>query len=558
MKRIATFLTVYVLFLVPLQKASAQTFTPSIIWATYFGSPSDDNVGNFAFDSQGNIVFVSYVSSSGAPTTSGVHQTTHGGKYDVMLTKFDQSGKLVWSTSYGGEENEFALNIDINTSDEIIVSGTTNSITNISTKGSYNEYKNGNTDGFLAKFSNNGNLLWATYFGGSNYEYPIKAMFDHNGEIIVCGYTNSTNNISSRYAFQPINGGKYDAFIAKFSSNGLLIWSTYYGGLGDDYFTSLSITEDNKIIAVGTTTSEGKISTSSVFQHEYSGNRDGIIIKFDTDGNRIFGSYFGGDDSDELFACASDKFGNYYVIGAVFSKGLATIGFNLAGERDILIAKFNKDGQRIWATYFGGNSADIPNSITLDDNGDLLISAMSKSFDFPTSENANKDYYSIGIWNAVFMKLDTAGRMKWSTIFGGYGDDKALYLSRGKDGFLYGSVSTDSPDLATNGAFQKVLRKNDAMLVKMRESSFINAVDLEHYPVISIYPNPTTDFLKFKDLQHHDIKNLTICSATGQVICQYIHSIPELIDISQLTANKYWVIVEKVSGEIMSNSFVKM
>ena len=87
-------------------------------------------------------------------------------------------------------------------------------------------------------------------------------------------------------------------------------------------------------------------------------------------------SYHGGSDDDGLRDMAIDSSSNLYVIGSTMSNsGIATAGSyqpTLAGLSDVYFAKYDKDGVKIWSTYFGGNNNDFGQSITVDDQGYIL------------------------------------------------------------------------------------------------------------------------------------------------------------------------------------------
>src|SRR5690349_20534927 len=110
--------------------------------------------------------------------------------------------------------------------------------------GAYQTALAGNYDALLVKFDSTGNRLWATYFGGSGLDQPLCSAVDAHGNIFIGGYTESASQISSANGFQLTYGGGGDAFLAKFSSSGVLKWSTYYGGSGQDRFHGMAIDHD--------------------------------------------------------------------------------------------------------------------------------------------------------------------------------------------------------------------------------------------------------------------------------------------------------------------------
>ena len=258
---------------------------PQVLWGTYFSS-NDPDIGDFLssakLDSQGNIT-ISGGMGLGAPITAGVHQTVYGGEKDVIIAKFDSDGKLLMSTYLGGPGLDFVRSHANDPSDNIVILGRTTSLTNIASAGANKETYSGLNDAFIAKFSTDGTLLWSTYFGGTEDEQPYGLAIDKQSNIYIVGLTTSTSQISSdNTVHQPLyGGGLFDSFITKYDPNGKLLWSTYFGGTGADYALGLDIDQTGDLIVVGTTYSTTKISTPDAMERYYKGNgfkNDGIII----------------------------------------------------------------------------------------------------------------------------------------------------------------------------------------------------------------------------------------------------------------------------------------
>ena len=220
----------------------SQSVNPEILWATYFGGPGEDYAGGVTTDKDGNIYMTSSV-QPGAPTTAGVHKTNHsGGGYDVMLTKFDKDGALVWSTYFGGNGSDQSNNQPKFFSDgAIAICGTTTSTNGIASAGAHKSSYGGSTDIFLAVFEPNGKLRWSTYFGSTGEELEPVIDIDANEKIFLVGISSSTLGISSDSAYQKQNKGGYDGVLAKFDKMGKQLWCTYYGGSGADYLWALKV-----------------------------------------------------------------------------------------------------------------------------------------------------------------------------------------------------------------------------------------------------------------------------------------------------------------------------
>ena len=96
--------------------------------------------------------------------------TSDSGANDNFIAQYTTSGNLNWSTYYGGISNESAGSVAVDQSNNIYLSATTQSNNNIATAGSYMSAYGGNTDSYIAKFSNTGSLIWGTYFGWNSFD----------------------------------------------------------------------------------------------------------------------------------------------------------------------------------------------------------------------------------------------------------------------------------------------------------------------------------------------------------------------------------------------------
>ncbi|MBL7932662.1 MAG: T9SS type A sorting domain-containing protein [Bacteroidia bacterium] len=204
------------------------TGTGSLLWATYYGSSSNDIFAVGTIDPSDNVYIYGVTNSTLASiyTTPGAHQPTYGGgPRDCYLAKFDPSGNRIWGTYYGGAGNEDIGIPTVSSSGDIYLCGitTVNSAvgTAIATPCAYqNNYGGGGTDGFFAKFNSSGVRMWGTLYGGGAADALYTASIDFHGSLYVCGQTSSfvsATAFTTTGAHQTAFGGvPYDVFFAKF------------------------------------------------------------------------------------------------------------------------------------------------------------------------------------------------------------------------------------------------------------------------------------------------------------------------------------------------------
>ncbi|NCA77984.1 MAG: hypothetical protein EOM90_16785, partial [Alphaproteobacteria bacterium] len=305
---------------------------------------------------------------------------------------------------------------------------------------------------------------WGTYYGGNGIDEMGVCGLDENNNIYLAGDTYSTNNIATAGAFQGTYAGSRDAFLAKFSPSGSLIWGTYYGGANQDNFNSLFI-KSGKIVLTGYTNSISNIATPGAFQTSLGSlNGDAMLIQFDTSGNRIWGTYLGGEGMDQGNACYVNGNEDIYFTGFTNSlTGISSPGSHQptygGGPNDVFVAKFTENGSRIWSTYYGGNSNDNSGGPTCikEDNNTLFLCGSTKS-----SNNIATPGGFQPILNGTGSTLDgflvafsTDGTRLWGTYFGGSENDFIGSIALTQSHFLVLTGSTSSSGIATNGSFQE-------------------------------------------------------------------------------------------------------
>jgi len=301
------------------------------IWGTYYGGAEKEYVGRVTSD--GSSTYLILVTRSTGLATPGAHKTVPEND-DHMLVKFNAAGQRQWATYFGGSaaESTFNPNIVTDANGDVYITGNTGSDSAIATVGSHQPVLGGVDDIYLAKFSPQGQLLWATYYGGSGSEE--NRMFfggiavDKQNNVLISGGTQSTDGIASTGAYQPVLAGSFDAFVAKFSPSGERLWGTYLGGAGEEALIGL-VCSDSAIYAVGHTNSSG-MATSGAIDSTYGGASlleygDAWLTRFSPGGQLEYSTYFGG-SGDDIFLSANLHQGYLYLAGVTNSIGLGTPG----------------------------------------------------------------------------------------------------------------------------------------------------------------------------------------------------------------------------------------
>ena len=237
--------------------------------------------------------------------------------------------------------------------------------------GGFQNVPGGGRDAILVKFDANGNRLWATYYGGSGEEYGNSVATDAAGNVYLAGVTYSTSNIASggfqnTLGFQDTLGDQVNAFLVKFDANGNRLWATYYGGALGTSGNGVTTDVAGNVYLAGNTQDTTGIAAAG-FQNTFGGGNlygfgDAFLVKFDANGNRLWATYYGGPNDDGGFSITTDTSGNIFLAGLSSStSGIASGGFldTLPGaNRNTFLVKFDANGNRLWATYYNGTNGN--------------------------------------------------------------------------------------------------------------------------------------------------------------------------------------------------------
>jgi hypothetical protein len=392
-----------------------KNINPYFIYSSYLGGSDEDYGRAISVDSQDNIIVTGDTESTDFPTLNA-YDDAIGGTIDAFISKFASDGTLLWSTYLGGSSYDCGNAVSVDSNDNIIVTGYTGSI-DFPTLSAYDNTYNDINDAFITKFSSDGTLLWSTYLGGSSLDFGYAISVDSNDNVLVTGYTMSFD-FPTLSAYDNTYSG-IDAFITKFSSDGTLLWSTYLGGSIEDYGDAISVDSNDNIIVTGYT---GSIDfpTLNAYQNTRSSLYDGYIAKFSSNGTLLWSSYLGGSSYDYGNAVSVDSQDDILVSGYTESTDFPTLNAYddaIGGTIDAFITKFASNGTLLWSSYLGGSIDDYGRAISVDSNDTIIITGYTESTDFPTL-NAYDDAIG-GTIDAFITKFSSNGTLLWSTYLGG-------------------------------------------------------------------------------------------------------------------------------------------
>ncbi|WP_051382704.1 SBBP repeat-containing protein [Gloeobacter kilaueensis] len=365
---------------------------------------------------------------------------------------------LSYATLLGGSGGDYGAAIAADSTGNLYATGFTDSV-DFRTLNPLQAGLAGNSDVFVTKFNTSGNaLVYSTYLGGSNNDYPAALRIDGSGNAYVVGYTNSTN-FPVANALRSTLAGNNDAFVSKLNASGsALVYSTYLGGSSNDIATGLAVASSGNLYVTGYTLSSD-FPLLKPLQSVYGGGAyDAFVTKFNAAGNTLaYSTYLGGSGTDFASGIAVDSKGNAYLTGYTTSSNFPVVGAfqpSLKGGFDGFVSKLNAAGSALaYSTYLGGSKGDFSTAIAVGSSGDIFVTGYTASTDFPRA-NAFQSLLK-GDQNAFLTKLDAAGTsLSYSTYLGGSRSEYSYALAVDSKGNAVVSGLTTSTDFPTLSALQ--------------------------------------------------------------------------------------------------------
>ncbi|HKX32294.1 MAG TPA: SBBP repeat-containing protein [Blastocatellia bacterium] len=315
-------------------------------------------------------------------------------------------------------------------------------------------------------------MAYSTVLGGFDSDFGENIAVDASGNAYLTGSTFSAD-FPTVNPLQPAPGGAFspDLFVAKLNREGsALIYSTYLGGSSYDQGLDIAVDGSGNAYVTGSTYSSD-FPTRNPLQPAPAGtNQEAFLAKLNADGSTlIYSTYLGGRGPDQAFGLAVNNLGEAYLTGITRSNDFPTrnaLQPASGGAADAFVARVNAAGSAlIYSTYLGGSGDDQGNDLVVDRLGNVYLTGMTVSRNFPTagplqsaiSESNPPPFF---VPPDVFVtKLAADGvALTYSTYFGGTGGDEGKAIAVDAAGNAYVTGSTGSSDLPLRTPWQSTLK----------------------------------------------------------------------------------------------------
>lgn len=307
-----------------------------------------------------------------------------------------------------------------------------------------------NSEGYVAKLSADArSIVWATYFGGNGRDSAYGVRADSEGNVYIVGATSSSDLPTTAGAYDRTLGGRQgasylsDAFVAKFSPSGTLMFGTYLGGDSGDENPRGSIWIDEvrgRIYVSGSTTASDFPTTSGAVQTTKSGNTDAFVAALSIDGSRLlYATFLGGAGNENavggvvqrgdgtLFVAGGTTSPNFALDGRQLATGLASgrlTDSSLAG--DAFVARFSDTLDQVLSfSTIGGAQPDATShnqGISLNSNGHAVLLVNTQSSGLATDRAHRTTPY--GAADCLVAVVDKDAEVVAASYFGSPGADE--------------------------------------------------------------------------------------------------------------------------------------
>ncbi len=296
-------------------------------------------------------------------------------------------------------------------------------------------------------FSQSYNWAWAKSAGGYNSDQVYAITTDLQGNIYETGMFQSPQIDFDGITLLNSAGalGTGDLFIVKYDPSNHALWAKSCGGVNNDYGKSITTDLNGNIYITGNFASDSLHFGDSVLVNTVTGLPDMMVLKYDEAGNEIWAFNAKGFAISEGISLDIDALGNGYVTGQ-FS-GNIVLGDSMLinqGMYDVFIARFNDDGQVLWAKSYGDNFTDFPYGLCVDQSNNIYITG---TFNSGQIIFGNYTLFDVGDYDIFITKFDSLGNVVWAISEGDIGEDAGKGIASDRNGNVYVTGAFESPSI---------------------------------------------------------------------------------------------------------------
>lgn len=395
---------------------------PPVGFAKTFGASGQNTTYDIETLPGGENLIVGIYSAN---MTLGTTTLNNSGGSDGFVAKMDAAGNFIWAKSLSGPGDDLISAVKLDNQGNIILVGDYESGASFSG----NQLTNGGEkDGFLAKLNASGEMVWLKTASNENHAHFFDVGLDESGNIYAWGGFSHSITMGS---INLTTSTQQNVLLAKFNPNGEVLWAKTFGGGAQKTAVGISVTPNGESVVTGSFLSAMQIGSSN---YTTNGLSDVFIAKYDSEGNPIWSTAFGGTQTDNGFAITCDDEGNIYAGGSFMqSMQVGSQSLTSNGEWDVYVAKFSPTGSLVWANSFGGSLNDRLNGLLVDGQGRVYGMGWFQN----TMVVGSQSLVSQGGFDVFVFQLNSSGAPLNSFSFGGTSQDVGSDIGMDGGGNIY-------------------------------------------------------------------------------------------------------------------------
>jgi len=345
------------------------------LWRKNFGTEAFQKAQAVDVDSEGV-----YIVGFAGPKVTGLYTLTTPGELHAFVRKFDHNGKELWIRQFGSATGISANAVVVQSNNVYVVGWTSGTLPG--------QIGRGGGDAYVRTYDNNGNELWTRQFGTASFDAATDIALDSTGVYVVGATGGMLTN--------QVNAGGFDAFVRKYDRDGTEQWTRQFGTSQNDFAHGIAV-DSTGVYVVGT------LYSSSNLRHQ-----EAFIKKFDHDGVEVWSKTVGTQDGAQIqqFMGIEVSPTGVYVIGSTRD----IISVNAVGDWDILVMKYDIDGNELWTSRFRTEKWDRALDIALHSTYLYVVGEAFGTFSDQTAVHEGRSFVR---------KYDEDGNDLWTRQFGG-------------------------------------------------------------------------------------------------------------------------------------------
>jgi Beta-propeller repeat/Abnormal spindle-like microcephaly-assoc'd, ASPM-SPD-2-Hydin len=483
---------------------------PVLVYGTYLGGSGDDDATGIAVDSSGNVYIAGYTDSTDFPLAT-FGSLPAGDPHVFVAKLNASGSTLLYADYIGGNSYDLAFAMTLDSTGEVYLTGSTASSNFPVVNAYQPAYPGSLNGFVTKVSADGSMLVYSTYLGGNGSDIPTSIELDSSLDMLVAGSTSSNNfPVANAYqgTMGANQGGFYGTygFLTKFTADGsALSYSTYFGGNDNapssctmsncpvspsSGIAGLAVDSSGNAYVGGSTNTYNFPTTSGVYEsatYAPQNNEAGFVAKFSSTGTLTYSTYFDETSgvSTTINAIAVDGSGSAYVTGLAFSDGTFPVTSTTICDPVVegqnceftFITKFDPEAATlVYSTFLGPYNLASPTSIALDASNDAYVLGSTTSTSFQLVNgiegfSTEGSQYQAGVdYDVIVAEIDPlASTELLATYLGGSGNNGAAAMALDASANIYVAGTTDSIDFpVTQGSFQGIIGGNtDSFIVKI-------------------------------------------------------------------------------------------